>query len=191
MRSVVYTYEEAYKGGCTDMDVSVQDANRSSDQMFEKMVEEHQLSLLRLCFAYLHDKTLAEDAVQETFLRAYRSYSQFRKESSEKTWLSHIAINCCRDMNKNGWLRRFDRTFSVEMLSDTDMTDHDFDCELTVQIMNLPIRLREAVLLYYFEDLSTVQIAETLHISHQAVSNRLSRAINKLQKELKTEIERD
>jgi len=172
------------------MDVSVQDANRSSDQMFEKMVEEHQLSLLRLCFAYLHDKTLAEDAVQETFLRAYRSYSQFRKESSEKTWLSHIAINCCRDMNKNGWLRRFDRTFSVEMLSDTDMTDHDFDCELTVQIMNLPIRLREAVLLYYFEDLSTVQIAETLHISHQAVSNRLSRAINKLQKELKTEIER-
>ena len=69
-------------------------------ELLKVMAEKYQLSLLRLCFAYLHDRTLAEDAVQETFLKAYRSISGFRNKSSEKTWLSHIAINCCRDMNK-------------------------------------------------------------------------------------------
>ena len=185
---IVYIDEE---GGWQAMGGTVQDPSRSSDEMFTCMVEKYQLSLLKLCFAYLHDKTLAEDAVQETFLRAYRSFSRFRRESSEKTWLAHIAINCCRDLNKSGWIRHFDRSFSAEIFPDASVQTSEFDEEITVQIMNLPVRLREVVLLYYFEDMSTVQIAKTLHISHQAVSGRLSRAICKLQKALHVEMERD
>ena len=83
---------------------TVQDPNRKPEEEISRLAEKYQLSLLRLCFAYLHDRTLAEDAVQETFLKAYRSISSFRNESSEKTWLSHIAINCCRDMNKSAYV---------------------------------------------------------------------------------------
>ena len=66
--------------------------DRNVDVEITRMVEMYQLSLLRLSFAYLHDKSLAEDAVQETFLKAYRNYGSFRGESSEKTWLSRIAM---------------------------------------------------------------------------------------------------
>ena len=95
------------KGGSETLS-TVQDPNRKPEEEISRLAEKYQLSLLRLCFAYLHDRTLAEDAVQETFLKAYRSISSFRNESSEKTWLSHIAINCCRDMNKSAWARFFD-----------------------------------------------------------------------------------
>ena len=55
---------------------------------------------------------------------------------------------------------------------------------VSVEVMNLPIRLKEVVLLYYFEDMNTTEIAETLRISQQAVSGRLLRARAKLRKAL-------
>ena len=74
----------------------------SAEAEITRLVEEHQLALLRLCFAYLHDEKLAEDAVQETFLKAYRKLNQFEGRANIKTWLSAIAINCCRDMSRSG-----------------------------------------------------------------------------------------
>ena len=61
------------------------------------------------------------------------------------------------------------------------------DDAVSVEVMNLPIRLREVVLLYYFEDMNTNEIAETLRISQQAVSGRLMRARAKLRKALGNE----
>ena len=163
---------------------------RSADEEITHLVETHQLALLRLCFAYLHDQALAEDAVQETFLKAYRKLDQFQGNSSIKTWLSSIAINCCRDMCRVGWFRHVDRSISVNQLpvrSEDAIPEYD---AVTIEVMRLPIRLREVVLLYYFEDMSTTEIAETLRISQQAVSNRLQRARIKLRKAL-SDVERD
>ena len=170
---------------------TVQDPNRTPEEEIMRLAEKYQLSLLRLCFAYLHDRTLAEDAVQETFLKAYRSINGFRNESSEKTWLSHIAINCCRDMNKSAWTRFFDRRITPDMLPAPSENPSEKDDNLTVAVMELPPRLRETVLLYYFEDMTTVEIAETLHISQQAVSSRLKRALSKLRAILGDTLEGD
>ena len=52
------------------------------------------------CFACLNDEALAEDAVQETFLKAYRALDRFRGDAEEKTWLLRIAINTCRDLRR-------------------------------------------------------------------------------------------
>ena len=59
-----------------------------------------------------------------------------------------------------------------------------YDNSLTVEVMRLPLRLREAVLLYYFEDMTTYEIADTLRVSQQAVSSRLNRARKLLRKAL-------
>ena len=158
--------------------------DRNVEDEITRMVEMYQLSLLRLSFAYLHDKSLAEDAVQETFLKAYRSFGSFRGEAGEKTWLSHIAINCCRDMYRTGWFRHIDRAVSLDMLPEPIQEASESDNTLTMEVMKLPIRLREVVLLYYFEDMTTNEIAETLHITQQAVSGRLNRARAKLRKTL-------
>lgn len=163
---------------------TVMGPNRSVDEEITRMVEQYQLSLLRLCFTYLHDRTLAEDAVQETFLKAYRNYHAFRGDSSEKTWLSRIAINCCRDMYRTTWFRHIDRTVTLDQLPEPVQEPLDRDNTLTMEVMKLPIRLREVILLYYFEDMTTNEIAETMRITQQAVSSRLNRARIKLRKAL-------
>ena len=157
---------------------------RSADEEITRLVEEHQLALLRLCFAYLHDQALAEDAVQETFIKAYRKLDQFRGNANVKTWLSSIAINCCRDMYRGSWFRHIDRSVSIDQLPARAEEADPGEDAVTVEVMRLPVRLREVVLLYYFEDMNTNEIAETLRISQQAVSGRLLRARAKLRKAL-------
>lgn len=159
-------------------------SSRSPEKDITHLVEVHQLSLLRLCYAYLHDQDLAEDAVQETFLKAYRKLEQFHGKAEMKTWLSAIAINCCRDIYRESWFRHVNRSISVDILPIRTEEPNIKEDYITVEVMKLPIRLREAVLLYYFEDMNTQEIAKTLNISQQAVSSRLQRARTKLQKAL-------
>lgn len=66
----------------------------------EQAMARYEESLLRMCFAYLGDAALAEDAVQETFVKAYRALPDFRGEAQEKTWLTRIAINTCKDVRR-------------------------------------------------------------------------------------------
>ena len=61
----------------------------------ERAMGQYEESLLRMCFACLGDAALAEDAVQETFLKAYRALDRFRGDAGEKTWLLRIAVNTC------------------------------------------------------------------------------------------------
>ena len=60
------------------------DTAPNRDQRFEQLVDQYQESVLRTCYLYLCDKTLAEDATQDTFLKVYRTMDSFRGESSEK-----------------------------------------------------------------------------------------------------------
>ena len=140
---------------------TVSGPDRNVDVEITRMVEMYQLSLLRLSFAYLHDKSLAEDAVQETFLKAYRNYGSFRGESSEKTWLSRIAVNCCRDMHRTGWFRHIDRTVSLEMIPEPVQEPSNEDNALTLEVMKLPLRLREVILLYYYQSMQVNEVAQS------------------------------
>ena len=67
-------------------------SNRPSE--LDRLMEQYGSSLLRMSALYLKDASLAQDAVQETFLKAYRRLQNYRGESSEKTWLTAICINC-------------------------------------------------------------------------------------------------
>lgn len=76
----------------------------------DRLMEQYGSSLLRMSALYLKDASLAQDAVQETFLKAYRHLGDYRGESSEKTWLTTICVNTCRDMLRNPWFRHRSRT---------------------------------------------------------------------------------
>ena len=54
------------------------------EETLERLIQENGVSLKRLCYLYLHDREMAEDAVQETFLKVYRSLTNFRGEANEK-----------------------------------------------------------------------------------------------------------
>ena len=67
------------------------------DRIFERLVDQYQESVLRMCYYCLNDKSQAEDAAQETFLKAYLHYDSFQGRSSFSTWLFRIAANCAKD----------------------------------------------------------------------------------------------
>ena len=119
------------------------------DSAFEELVSQNQDKLLRTCYLYLRDRQLAEDAVQETFLKAYRSLPDFRGYSSQKTWLTRIAINTCRDLYRSEWFRHLDRRVTPEDLPERGASFSSREERLIVEVMRLPRKLREVTLLYY------------------------------------------
>ena len=146
----------------------------------ERLVEQYQTAVLRVCYLYLCDRSQAEDAVQETFLKVYRSLDSFRGECGEKTWIMKIAMNTCWNMNHSGWTRFFNRRVTPEMLPEAAVPFEEKDDELTRAVIRLPIRLREVILLYYYQGLNVNEIAEALGISQPSVSERLKRGRERL-----------
>lgn len=71
-----------------------------------RLMEEHGDRLYRLCLLLLRDPHLAEDAVQDTMLKAWRGLDRFEARASEKTWLTAIAVNVCRDYRRLYWYRK-------------------------------------------------------------------------------------
>ena len=161
---------------------AVKDPDSRRDQTIERLITQYQTSLLRLCYMQLQDQALAEDAVQETFLKAYKGFDSFRGDSSEKTWLTRIAVNTCRDFQRGGWFKHTDRRVTPDMLPIGTVQPDTEDLDLSLAVMKLPRKMREAILLYYYQDMSTEEIAETLGIAQSSVSNRLRRGREKLRK---------
>lgn len=152
------------------------------------MVEQYQTTILKVCYAYLCNLEDAKDAVQETFLKAYNNLGSFRGECSEKSWLIRIARNTCLDMRRSAWYRRVDQRIQLEDLSEVHQSDAPEDeQQLTYAIMRLPSKLKDAVILYYYQDLPMKEVAEILNITQPSVSNRLSRARKKLKMHLEEE----
>lgn len=150
----------------------------------ERAMEQYEESLLRMCFVYLGDTQLAEDAVQETFLKAYRSLSGFRGEASEKTWLLRIAINTCKDVRRGAWFRHVDRNVALDQLREPSAPDAAFDDSLTRAVMALKPRYRAAVLLCYYKGLTGQEAAQALGVSRATVMNRLRKAKEQIKKAL-------
>lgn len=165
---------------------NVKDPDNKTERniIFERIVGQYQLPLLRMCYLHLHDKSLAEDAVQETFLKVYRSLDSFQGQCSEKTWIMKIAINTCRDLNRSGWSRFVSQEITPDMLPEPSTELEEHDEMLTLAVMNLPRKLREVILLYYYQDMSTIEISNSLGISQSSVSGRLKRAKDKLRKSI-------
>ena len=158
----------------------VKGPDNEMDLTIRQLIEIYQPMLMRLCYLYLHDVQLAEDAVQETFIKAARALEDFRGESSPKTWLTRIAIRTCCDMRRSAWFRYINRRITPDMLPEPSCAASEHDQELTMAVMNLPLKVREAIVLYYYQDMSTVEIAEMLGITQATVSYRLKQGRQKL-----------
>ena len=132
--------------------------------------------ILHLCFAYLGDIALAEDAVQETFFKAWKHYGDFRGEAGEKTWLMRIAMNTCRDLLKSSWTRNTDRSVTPDLLPEGSVPFEERDDTVTRAVMSLPPRLREATLLRWYQGLSLEEMTRVLHLPRSTVNYRVKKA---------------
>ena len=163
------------------------DNPQSNEEKITQLINTYQLSLKRMCCVWLKDAALAEDATQETFLKAYAALSDFRGECSEKTWLTRIAVNVCRNLRRGWWFDHVDRSVEIERLPEAAVPFEDADSSLIDTVAALPLRLREITMLYYYQDMSMSAISEALNISVSTVSRRLEKA----RRQLRTQLEKE
>ena len=137
--------------------------------------------LLRLCILQIGDYALAEDAVQETFIRAYRHYDTFENRSSVKTWLTAIAVNVCRSMRRSPWRRS---TVALEQIPEMAFSEAFPDFTVSNAVLKLPPELREVVLMHELQGMKLREIAEARHLPLATVNSRLRRAKQRLRRDL-------
>ena len=140
--------------------------------------------ILRLCFAFLGDTALAEDAVQETFFKAWKSYDRFRANAAEKTWITRIAVNTCKDLLKSAWARNTDRSVTPELLPEGSVPFEERDDTVTRAVMSLQPGLKEVTLLHWYQGMTLEEMGRVLRLPRSTINYRLKKAKAILKKEL-------
>lgn len=160
-----------------------------TDQYLEQLMHDYGDSIFRMCFLYLKDYQLAEDATQETFIKALKNYKNFNHDSSEKTWIVRIAINCCKNIMRTHWFRT-QRNSAEEFTKEASDNPTERWVEkrtISDAIMKLSISDRTIIILYYYHELSLKDIAEIIEGNENMVNQRLYRARGRLKKILMEE----
>lgn len=154
---------------------------QDSSEALEEMMDSYGSLVLRTAYFYLGDRHLAEDVSQEAFLRAFKNWQKFRGDSSVKTWLIKITINCCHDKRR----KKSSKEQPVDTSEfDTPMTfnlEHEVmkkidNTKVLKNLLRLSPNYQEVLYLYYYLDLSTSEIAKTTGTREGTVRTRLHRA---------------
>jgi RNA polymerase sigma-70 factor, ECF subfamily len=150
---------------------------------FTHLVELYQVKVFNMCYRMMGDPAEAEDAAQETFLRAYRSIRKYDPGKKFSSWLFSIATHHCIDLIRQRHLT----VLPVDGLIDQEIPDKTQGPEATVcqyeeqrlvraLLSPLGATDRAAVIFYYWYDYSYEEIARELGLSISAVKSRLHRA---------------
>ena len=156
------------------------------EQTLVRLMQQYGDGIKRMCCVYLRDLGAAEDAAQETFIKAYDHIEPLLSGEiiHERAWLSRIAINTCKDMLRSSWMRHIDRRRAIEELPLAAPPLHQENLELTEAILALPPKLKDIVLLHYYQGLSLRTCAQILGISAPTASRYLAQAMKRLRLDL-------
>jgi RNA polymerase sigma-70 factor (ECF subfamily) len=166
----------------------VQRVLAGEQRCFEPLVRRHERRVFRVALAVLGNVEDAEDAMQETFIKAFRHLEQFRGESRFTTWLTRIAVNeALQKRQARRELVSFDESHESEKAFPRRFEPWTADPEqlygkqeirrlVEAAIRELPPIYREALVLRDIEGLSAEEAAEALGIQVPALKSRLLRA---------------
>ncbi|MFZ3580014.1 sigma-70 family RNA polymerase sigma factor [Virgibacillus sp. DJP39] len=159
----------------------------SKEAWFEKIMDDYGDRLTKFSYNYTRDWNLAEDIVQDVFITCYKEYENIDKIVSFKAWIFRITINRCKDLIKSSIFKRFipnsdllTRKKSLELSPEMSIMKSSEEEFLSTCVLVLPVKYREVITLYYYEELSIEEISEILKINKNTIKTRLSRARLKL-----------
>ena len=161
-------------------------AKEAREDALIRLMEVYGDSVKRLCCVYLRELGAAEDAAQDTFVKAYEHIGELMDGTvrTEKAWLMRIAVNTCKDVLRSSWLRRIDRRRPIEELPLCAPSGHEESLAVTQAVASLPPRLKEIVLLHYYQDMSLKACAQALGVSAATATRRLQQAQDRLRRQL-------
>lgn len=160
--------------------------NDDKEELCERLLNQYGDTMLRVCYQYLKDYHLAEDAVQETFIKAVNNYNSFKGNSTEKTWLTRIALNCCKNIMRTHWFKYVYSSMTESNFTLSSNT-HNNSCSqehenVLEAVMSLKRADREVIILYYYMEFSLKEIAQITGQAENTINQRLHRARKRLKK---------
>ena len=143
------------------------------------LVERHSARVHAYLVRYTRSREDADDLLQETWMRVARAARRFDPTRRFRTWLYGIATNLARDLFRRRGSRERAR---LEVPRETPAREPDIAerRELHARIEKLPDRMREVVLLRFFEGMNEAEMAATLGIARGTVKSRLHSAMGRL-----------
>lgn len=162
------------------------------DEVLQELMIDYGQDVLQLVYSYVKSRDIAEDLTQEIFVKCYKALPTYKGQAKMKTWLWRIAINHCKDYFKSWHYRKVMVSEKLSLFSspkqksvEEEVIQKSEDESLVSVVMNLPIKYREVIYLFYFEEMSLKQIEELIGIKQNTVKTRLRRAKELLKDELK------
>jgi RNA polymerase sigma-70 factor, ECF subfamily len=161
------------------------------DLLIDEIMNKYGQEILQLTYSYVNNKTIAEDLTQDIFVKCYKSLHTYSGKSKLRTWLWRIAINHCKDFHRS-WYTKNVVIAGEEMpsngtqkeLVEQAVIQKEEDDELIAAIITLPIKYREVIYLFYYEELPLKEIALVTDTGLNTVKTRLRRAKELLKEEL-------
>lgn len=152
------------------------------EERLREWIAQYSGAVMKTCRAYLGDPAEAEDAVQDTFFKAWKHMDAYERKGiqNDKAWLLRIAVNTCRDYRRSAWFRHMDRR--LDQLP--DIPSRDQDRALALDICRLKERYKQVVLLYYYQGLTLKETGQALGIPQTTVFRRLEKARELLRESL-------
>lgn len=147
----------------------------------EAAVRRYADTVYRLAYARTGSREDAEDVFQEVFLRYVKKKPTFQDEEHRKAWLIRVTVNCAKSLRGSFWNRR------TEGLNENLVFDSVKDYDLYYELMRLKPQEREVIHLFYYEDMTSKEIAQALGVTEAAVRTRLTRARKALKAFMKEE----
>ncbi len=159
--------------------------NRHDTKLFGILVEKYSNLVFSKAMSITHDKDLAAEVTQQTFIKAYTSLDAWNKGPSLAPWLTVISMHTAISL-----LRKTERQRSTEITE--DLPDENYDdeheamlCRLHEAIKKLPSQDREIIQMYYYQKLKTDEIAKKLKLTPANILVKLHRIREKLKQQLK------
>ena len=154
---------------------------------FSELVLRHQKSLLRLAYRVVGDLELAQDVVQESFMKAFQKISAFEGRSAFKSWVFQITLNTAKNKLRG---RRPDMV-EIDNASVADGSDfegeilnEDLRLIIKAEVKKLPFKQRTALSLRIFEDMSFAEIADVMKCPYDTAKANYRHALMKLRHSL-------
>lgn len=152
------------------------------DKEYDRIIKLYLDPVYRVALSCCKNRYDAEDIVQNTFLKLLNSDIQFESEEHIRKWLIRVAINESNTMWRSVWKKKVSFPEEINLSEEFSSPEKS---ELFYAVQKLPIKYREVVHLYYYEEYSIKEIKDILHISESAIQTRLMRARRKLKQQLK------
>lgn len=151
-----------------------------TEEKFIHAVKRNSQRLFVIAFSYLKNKHDAEDALQNTFLKLWKSKIEFDDDLGIDKWLTKVLVNDC----KNFFNLSFRQNKSIEEVYDVSTFDKYFNVDLYNAVMSLNKKERLCMILFYYDDLTISDISKVTGIKESTVKSLLKRSRNKLKLKL-------